>query len=111
MIEQLRGGSFTLLSNDGGHAATDTVMRFDSDSDHLTGHYAGANVRAGHCYVIGVDEQEAAMLYQAVTADGTLQAGRARVAVEQRGETLHMILDWSWLTGDGAGRSLWRRTD
>ncbi|MEM7362828.1 MAG: hypothetical protein AAF525_02285 [Pseudomonadota bacterium] len=93
--------TFELIENDSGHAAGRTRLTFEAATVPYRGTYRGPNVVFGQVIVTGGE-----MLYHAMDTEGSLSAGRASVAFNRDTETL--TLRWQWLTGPGAGTSVWR---
>ena len=83
-------------------------MRFSDHVEPYLGTYTGPNIIHGQVIVrtsaTGITE----MLYQALTSDGNLVAGRAEVTLlKKNGQTI-MQLDWQWLTEPTkSGVSIW----
>lgn len=106
----LAGTTFRAVSNSRhGSINTETEMHFTSDDGIVIGSYGGGTVITGHVIGKHVGDSEIEMLYHSVSADGTIQAGKAhgRFALDREGR-MHMYLDWQWLTGDGSrGQSDW----
>lgn len=101
--------SFELVENSDGHAAGQTVMKFDSGTRPCRATYSGPNVRFGNVLAEMVDG-EARMVYHALTHEGELVAGKARVFFFEADDgSIEMHLRWQWLDGDtGGGISKWR---
>lgn len=109
-IQMLAGRRFVLVDNDGS-ALANTVMTFEPAGEPLRARYSGPNVILGqalvHASAYGVE-----MVYHALTTDGDLNAGAARVEVSLAGNKRTMVLRWCWLTGGtGSGTSTWDAVD
>ncbi|NNE66376.1 MAG: hypothetical protein HKN33_07395 [Pyrinomonadaceae bacterium] len=100
---------FRLIENSHGLAAGDTIMTFGSESRPCRATYSGPNVRFGQVLVEKISGQ-AHMVYQAVTDDGELVAGRARVTFFEADDgSIEMHLRWRWVESDeDGGISKWR---
>ncbi|MDH3494530.1 MAG: hypothetical protein OEM82_13320 [Acidobacteriota bacterium] len=100
--------SFELIENNDGPAAGRTVMKFGRRTEPCRATYSGPNVRFGHALVEEV-EGEARMVYHALTDEGALVAGKARVSFFEADDgSIEMHLRWKWLDGEGGGISKWR---
>lgn len=101
---------FELVENSGGHAGATTVMKFSEHAEPYLGTYTGPNTILGQVIVNTSPSGLTEMLYQSLTTDGELVAGRAEVSLiweENKPATLQ--LNWQWLTGSlTSGVSIWR---
>ena len=106
----LSNRQFELVENSDGHASASTIMKFSEQAEPFLGTYTGPNTIHGQVIVrtspMGITE----MLYQSLTSDGELVAGRAQVTLhEDANQPTTMQLDWQWLTGSlASGISIWR---
>ena len=106
----LKDTTFRALANSAnGSLNTETEMHFTSDDGIVVGHYGGGTIVTGHVLAMHRGETELEMLYQGVTANGEIQAGRARAELAVGDDAgVRMHLDWQWLTGDrSSGQSEW----
>lgn len=101
---------FELVENTGGHASARTIMRFGEQVQPFLGTYTGPNTVHGQVIVYTKPSGMTEMLYQSLTTDGELVAGRAEVSlIEHADQPLRMKLRWQWLTGSlSSGTSLWQ---
>ena len=101
---------FELVENPGGHAGAKTVMKFSEHVEPLLGTYIGPNTIHGQVLVKTSSSGSTEMLYQSLTSDGELVAGRAEVSlIEKETTPATMKLNWQWLTGSPtSGISIWR---
>jgi len=106
---RLSDRSFELVENADGHAAGQTVMTFHPGTEPCRATYSGPNVRFGHALVEKING-EARMVYHALTDEGELVAGKARVFFFEADDgSIEMHLRWQWLNSDaGGGISKWR---
>lgn len=99
-MNELRDQTYELIENADGHAEGKTRLAF-SNSETVNATYTGPNVVFGNAIV-----HEAEMVYQALTVEGELNAGRATISIEDG----ILVLHWTWLTGDrSSGVSRWRK--
>ena len=107
ICDVLRNLSFKLIENDDGHASESTVMTFDESINPNKAVYSGANVLCGQVLV-----QDNIMLYQSVSHERILSAGRAIISLDNDKAPRIMTLNWRWLTGDlSQGISIWHKID
>ena len=107
-MQSLQSRVFELVENKGGHAASTTTIRFSNVPEPCTAIYSGPNISFGQAIV-----KDGEMLYQAIELDGTLRAGRAKIAIKATdGNPREMHLHWSWLTGEkSSGVSVWQEIE
>jgi len=100
---------FELIENTDGLAAKKTRMIFENDTQPYRAIYTGENVEFGNV-IVTTSNGVMNMLYQALTKDGELVAGKAKVNMSTESTTyLEMTLHWQWLTGDlSSGTSRWK---
>jgi hypothetical protein len=101
---------FELVENSDGHASAKTIMKFSEQIEPFLGTYAGPNIIYGQVIVKTSSTGSTEMLYQSLTSDGELVAGRAQVSLhEEDDQPAEMKLHWQWLTGSlASGTSIWR---
>ena len=101
---------FELIENSDGHASAKTIMKFSEHAEPFLGMYIGPNTVHGHVIVRTSPTGMTEMLYQALTSDGDLIAGRAQVSLrEEDSQPTVMQLNWQWLTGSRkSGISIWQ---
>lgn len=101
---------FELVENPGGHAGATTVMKFTEHVEPFLGTYTGPNTVHGQVIVKTSPAGLTEMLYQSLTSDGELVAGRAEVSlIGEENKPALMELRWQWLTGSlSSGASIWR---
>lgn len=100
---------FELVENSDGHASAKTIMRFSEQAEPYLAAYSGPNTVYGQVIVSTSKAGIIEMLYQSLTTDGELVAGRAQVSLSKnKNEKLVMQLNWQWLTGSlNSGISVW----
>ncbi len=103
---------FELIENEDGLAASKTKMVFDNSISPYRATYSGDNVHYGNA-IVSASSNEISMLYQALTKEGELVAGKAKVYLTSPdSQLLKMQLHWQWLTGDmSSGISHWCEID
>jgi hypothetical protein len=101
---------FELVENSAGHAGAKTMMKFSEHVEPFLGSYTGPNTVHGQVIVKTSPAGLTEMLYQSLTTDGELAAGRAEVLLfEEENKPATMQLNWQWLTGSlTSGVSIWR---
>jgi len=106
----LSNRQFELVENSGGHASAKTIMKFSEQTEPFLGTYTGPNTIHGQVIVRTSPIGQAEMLYQSLTSDSELVAGRAQVSLrEEDDQATEMQLNWQWLTGSlASGISIWR---
>jgi hypothetical protein len=105
----LSNRQFELVENSDGHASAKTVMIFSEQAEPFLGTYTGSNTIYGQVIVKTSPNGQAEMLYQSLTSDGELVAGRAQVSLQEDNRPAAMQLNWQWLTGSLThGTSIWR---
>lgn len=105
----LSNKQFELVENSDGHASAKTIMRFSEQAEPYLAAYSGLNTVYGQVIVSTSKAGIIEMLYQSLTTDGELVAGRAQVSLsENENGKLVMQLNWQWLTGSlNSGISVW----
>jgi hypothetical protein len=106
----LSNRQFELVENSNGHASAKTIMRFSEQAEPFLGTYTGPNTVFGQVIVRTSPTGLTEMLYQSLTSDGELVAGRAQVSLhEEDDKPATMQLNWQWLTGSlTSGVSIWQ---
>ncbi|MFK7848187.1 MAG: hypothetical protein AB8G77_23060 [Rhodothermales bacterium] len=103
--------TFRAVSNStNGSIDGETEIRFSADEAFVIGNYSGGAVVTGHVLGKRINDVELELLYQGATSEGLIQAGKAHAVFKAAPDgTMHMYLDWQWLTGDQSkGQSAWR---
>ena len=106
----LSNRQFELVENSDGHASAKTIMKFSEQAEPFLGTYTGPNTIHGQVIARTSPTGQTEMLYQSLTSDGELVAGRAQVSLREEGDQpTKMQLNWQWLTGSlASGISIWR---
>ncbi len=98
---------FALIENsESGQVNSETVFEYRQDSNLVTADYFGGTIKYGKIIAdLKVDELN--MLYQCLTTDNLLKAGKAvaKISLTSEGK-IKLSLDWEWLTkGNEKGKS------
>ncbi len=95
---------FAAVENAHGVSGPDTIFHYRTDGSLVTGTYAGGRIRAGQLVGLVTSPETIELLFQCVTANGELMAGRSsgRVGADGAGRAT-LEFDWAWLTGDRTG--------
>lgn len=94
--------TFTLVENSkNGSATSKTIFEYKQDGKVVTADYLGGGIAYGKI-IARLEKETLHMLYQCITDDGELKAGRAtaKVSLTKRSK-LKLKLDWEWLNGTG----------
>ncbi|WP_100610811.1 hypothetical protein [Confluentibacter lentus] len=98
---------FALIQNsDSGQVNSETVFEYKQDGNLVTADYFGGTIRYGKI-IAALKDDELNMLYQCLTTDNELKAGKAtaKISVTDTGK-MKMNLNWEWLTnGNEKGAS------
>lgn len=93
-----KGKTFSLVENSpNGKANAETIFKYHQEGNLVTADYYGGSIRYGKI-IAELKGLQLHMLYQCMTTDNTLKAGKAIATIgwnEQHKMTL--TLDWEWL--------------
>ena len=105
MLEiDINGKRFVTTGNEHGVSGADTVFEYQVHGQRITGTYRGGRIAEGHMVGRVTGARTIELLFQCLTHDGDLLAGRSRGRVSRNARGLaELHFDWSWLTGDGPG--------
>jgi hypothetical protein len=90
---------FALIQNsDNGQVNTETIFNYKQDDNLVTADYFGGTIRYGKI-IAELKGDELNMLYQCLTTDNQLKAGKAlaQIALTENGK-MKLSLNWEWLT-------------
>lgn len=90
--------TFALLENsENGKVSRDTVFEFKQDDDLVTADYYGGSIRYGKI-ISELKGKQLNMLYQCMTVDNELKAGKAiaDISFNENGKIM-LRLAWEWL--------------
>ncbi|MEG1237458.1 MAG: hypothetical protein RSD30_07850 [Flavobacterium sp.] len=98
---------FALIQNsDNGQVNTETVFNYNQDGNLVTADYFGGTIKYGKI-IADLKDNELNMLYQCLTTDNELKAGKALAQISlTENDKIKLSLDWEWLTnGNDKGKS------
>ena len=98
---------FALIQNsDNGQVNTETVFNYNQDGNLVTADYFGGTIKYGKI-IADLKDNELNMLYQCLTTDNELKAGKALAQISlTENDKIKLSLDWEWLTnGSEKGKS------
>lgn len=98
---------FALIQNsDNGQVNTETVFNYNQDGNLVTADYFGGTIKYGKI-IAELKDNELNMLYQCLTTDNELKAGKALAQISlTENDKIKLSLDWEWLTnGSEKGKS------
>jgi hypothetical protein len=99
--------TFALIQNsESGQVNSETVFEYKQDGNLVTADYFGGSVRYGKIIAL-LEDDKLDMLYQCLTIDNELKAGKALAKISRSSEgKIKLGLDWEWLTdGNQKGKS------
>jgi hypothetical protein len=92
---------FYLLENsESGKVNSDTVFKYQQKDNVITADYYGGTIKYGKI-IATLENNQLNMLYQCVTSEDELKAGKAiaTVSLNKRDKIL-LKLNWQWLNGN-----------
>ncbi len=98
---------FALVQNsDNGQVNHETIFEYRQDGNLVTADYFGGTIRYGKI-IAELQGDKLNMLYQCLTVENQLKAGRAVAQISLTSEgKMKLSLDWEWLTnGSEKGKS------
>nr|WP_314896612.1 hypothetical protein [uncultured Flavobacterium sp.] len=98
---------FALIQNsESGQVNLETVFEYKQVSNFVTADYFGGTIKYGKI-IADLKGDELNMLYQCLTTDNLLKAGKAIAKISLTGGgKIKLSLDWEWLTnGNEKGKS------
>lgn len=89
---------FSLVRNsEEGKASSDTIFRYKQEGDLVTADYSGGDIRYGKVVALLIRE-ELHMLYQCLTYENELKAGKAIAKISfGSDDKMRLKLSWEWL--------------
>lgn len=96
--------SFKTKENKKGLSSGDTVFQYFQNDKTITANYSGGKIKTG--FIVGkqLDDTKIELLYQCLTTEGELLAGKSNGIVKENEEGLLEIkFHWNWLNGDKSG--------
>jgi len=90
--------TFSLVENsEHGSATSKTIFKFQQEDNLVTADYSGGGIKYGKI-VSRLENETLQMLYQCLTEEGILKAGKAtaKVGFIEKNK-IKLSLDWEWL--------------
>lgn len=107
-MDSLANRKFRLTSNPDGLVSGETIMLFGPGESPFLGTYTGPETKSGQVVAAYENDGMLRMIYQSLTTDLKLVAGKADVSFSSGADgSVSMVLNWQWLTKGGSGRSVW----
>lgn len=98
---------FALIQNsESGQVNSETIFEYQQKDNLVTADYHGGTIKYGKI-IANLKNDELNMLYQCLTTDNELKAGKAiaKISFSDKGK-IKLSLDWEWLTnGSEKGNS------
>ena len=98
---------FALIQNsESGQVSSETVFEYKQEDNFVTADYYGGTIKYGKI-IAYLKDDELDMLYQCLTTDNQLKAGKAlaKISLTDTGK-IKLSLNWEWLTnGNEKGNS------
>lgn len=93
-----------LLDNsNNGEASNQTIFHYQQKGNLVTADYQGGSIQYGKIIARQLANNDLDMLYQCMTTDGELRAGKAYAKTSLRVDgKIQLNLDWEWLNGDSS---------
>lgn len=90
--------TFSVVENsENGNATSKTIFEFKQEDDLVTADYHGGSIKYGKI-VSRFENDMLHMLYQCLTEEGELKAGKATAQVSLNEKSkIKLVLDWEWL--------------
>lgn len=94
---------FVLVQNSKtGKVNSETLFFYKQERDLVTADYQGGTVRYGKIIAL-LENDKLDMLYQCVTDEGQLKAGKALATVSfTESQKIRLKLNWEWITGENS---------
>jgi hypothetical protein len=90
---------FALIQNsESGQVNSETIFEYKQQDNLVTAHYYGGTIKYGKI-IANLKNDELNMLYQCITTDNQLKAGKAiaKISLTANGK-IKLFLNWEWLT-------------
>lgn len=99
----LHNKKFVLLENSSnGQVDSTTIFEYKQNGDLVTADYYGGTIRYGKI-VAHMQGDKLDMLYQCLTDDNELKAGKAVATISSDSDNrIRLSLNWEWLNKDGS---------
>ncbi|MFY9243216.1 MAG: hypothetical protein WAO74_09330 [Polaribacter sp.] len=90
---------YVLENSKSGKVNSETVFKYQQKGNLVTADYAGGTIKYGKI-IATLDDDILNMIYQCVTTENELKAGKAIAKVSLTKENKILLkLDWQWLNG------------
>lgn len=98
----LNNKKFALLENsDNGEVDATTIFEYQQKESLVTAEYYGGTIKYGKI-IAHIKEDTLDMLYQCITVDNELKAGKALALITKTKQgKIKLSLDWEWLNENG----------
>ncbi|MEM6698339.1 MAG: hypothetical protein AAF599_08080 [Bacteroidota bacterium] len=100
----LNNKKFRTFENKEGLSSDETVFHYSQKGNTITARYSGGKIQIG--FIVGkqITDNEIELLYQCLTTEGNLLAGKSKGRVSiNKNQKLEIHFDWKWLNGDQSG--------
>ena len=95
------GKKFGLLENsENGEVSSETIFEYSQNGDLVTAEYSGGSIRHGRIVAEQTENGDLEMVYNCLTNDGELKAGRADASVSFQNGRVRLDLNWEWIGRD-----------
>lgn len=100
------GKKFALIENSrNGEVNSDTIFEYKQEGSLVTANYYGGTVNYGKI-IAHLKNNRLDMLYQCLTTDNQLKAGKAIAKISITDGKIKLSLDWEWISvNGGSGQS------
>jgi len=97
----LNNKKFVLLKNStNGEVDTETVFKYQQKENLVTAEYYGGTIKYGKIIAL-LKGDKLEMLYQCLTTDNELKAGKALAKITTKNGKIKLTLEWEWLNKKG----------
>lgn len=100
----LNNKRFITVENKKGLSSNETVFYYSQYQNIISGTYKGGEIEEG--FIVGkqVDNSRIELLFQCLTKDGNLKAGKSKGIISKNtAGKLELKFEWNWLNGDLSG--------
>ena len=100
----LNNKRFITVENKKGLSSNETIFYYSQYQNIIRGTYKGGEIEEG--FIVGkqVDNSRIELLFQCLTKDGSLKAGKSKGIISKNTSgKLELEFEWNWLNGDLSG--------
>ena len=90
---------YAVQNSENGTVNSDTIFEYKQEGNLVTADYHGGTIRYGKI-IAKLKEDKLHMLYQCLTTEGELKAGKAIADVSLVNGKLNLKLNWEWLDAE-----------